>query len=136
MIHKIFFWLLLIIFLSACATEEKYKHNINMLIGKNESDLLTDFGKPSAQKIINQHTKILTYTKLESMYVPSEFYEYNNPPYVGADDVFYPFNDLYIYNPMSQYLDVDVRLYCQTSFLLENNIIKSWHAHGNNCVAR
>lgn len=136
MIHKIFFCILLLIFLSACATEEKYNRNLNMLIDKNESDLLTDFGKPSAQKIINRHQKILTYTKAESMYVPSEFYDYNNPPYVGAYDPFYPFNDMYIYNPMSRYLGVDVKLYCQTSFLLENNIIKSWHTRGNDCVAR
>lgn len=134
MIHKFFFCLLLLIFLSACATEEKYSNNLNKLIGENESYLLKIFGKPSSKKIINSHTKILTYTNLENMYVPSEFYEYNTPLYVGADDVFYPFNDMYIYNPMSQYLGVNVTFYCQTSFLLENGVIKSWQWKGNNCT--
>jgi len=136
MIHKIFFFILLLIFLSACATEGKYNRRLNNLIGQNESVLLNDFGKPSAQKIINSHTKILTYTSVENMYVPSEFYDYNNPPYVGAYDPFYPFNDMYIYNPMSQYLGVNVTLYCKTSFLVEDSIIKKWHTDGNNCISR
>ena len=134
MIHKIFFCLLLLIFLSACATEEKYNRNLNTLIGKNESVLLTDFGKPSLQKIINKNTKILVYAKVENMYVPSEFYEYSYQPYFGAYDI-YPFDNMYAYNPMRRYLGVNVTLACQTSFLIKNNIIKAWHWIGNNCVA-
>ena len=135
MIHKFFFCLLLLIFLSACATEEKYNNKLNELIGKNESFLLKDFGKPSAQKIINSHTKILTYTNIENMYIPSEFYEYNNPPYVGAYDPFYPFNDMYVYTPMRRYLGVNVKMICQTSFLIENDVIKKWDWRGNNCIS-
>ena len=135
MIHKIFFCLLLLMFLIACATEDKYYSKLNSLVGKNESDVLSHFGKPSAQKILPDGQKILTYTKVQNMFVPAEMYEYNIQPFVGANDIYYPFSQRYIYNPLENYLGEEVTLECKTSFLLKNNIVQNWSTIGNDCVA-
>ncbi len=136
MIQKISFCLMLIMFLLACATTQKYDKKLNGLLNQPESALLQKFGRPSAQNIINKDTKILTYTNLEEMYVPSEFYEYNDQPFPGVEDIYYPFADMYNYNPMQQYLGVEVSRVCQTSFLIFEGIIRGWSWSGNNCVAK
>jgi len=136
MVQKISFCLILIMFLLACATTQKYDVALNGLLNQPQSKLTAKFGKPSAQKIIDKHTKIVTYTNLETMYVPSEFYEYNDQPFPGVDDIYYPFADMYNYNPMQQYLGVEVSRVCQTSFLIYDGIIRGWSWSGNNCVAR
>ena len=134
--HKFFFCVLLIMFLFACSSAKKYDEKLNLLIGKDEQAVLGEFGKPSSQKIIGKNSKILTYTRAEKMYVPSEFYEYDTTPFPGAYDTYYPFASIYDYNPMQQYLGIEVTRNCQTSFLIENDKVKSWKHSGNDCVAR
>ena len=75
--HKIYFTLLLLIFLFGCATPEKYDAELAGWVGKSENKLIAEWGKPSARKINADGSQVLTYTKADNVYVPSEFYLYN-----------------------------------------------------------
>lgn len=48
--HKIYFTLLLLIFLFGCATPEKYDAELAGWVGKSENKLIAEWGKPSAVK--------------------------------------------------------------------------------------
>ena len=49
--HKIYFTILLLIFLFGCATPEKYDAELAGWVGKSEASLINKWGKPSARKI-------------------------------------------------------------------------------------
>ena len=49
--HKIYFTLLLLIFLFGCATPAKYDAELAGWVGKSENKLIAEWGKPSARKI-------------------------------------------------------------------------------------
>ena len=69
--HKIYFTLLLLIFLFGCATPEKYDAELAGWVGKSENKLIAEWGKPSARKINADGSQVLTYTKADNMFLPS-----------------------------------------------------------------
>ena len=77
MIRNIAFLMILSLLLLACATSEKYDAKLNQFVGKSEENLVMSWGRPSAIKIINDNTKVYTYTKIDEFYFPSEYYLYN-----------------------------------------------------------
>ena len=74
---NIAFLTILTLLLFACATSQKYDEKLNGWIGKSEQDLIMSWGRPSAIKYVNDNTKIITYTKINEFYFPSEYYLYN-----------------------------------------------------------
>ena len=134
--HKIYFTLLLLIFLFGCATPEKYDAELAGWVGKIENKLIAEWGKPSARKINADGSQVLTYTKADNVYVPSEFYLYNPYSLQGDVSVYAPFDGDYAFTPYGENLGYNPEYTCQTSFLVQNNVITGWKWVGNDCVAR
>lgn len=132
---KICFTLSLILFLFACATKEKYDQKLQTWIGRPETALLQKWGTPSASKIMMNGDKVITYTKANDVYVPSEFY-LNDPNMLpGQETVYSPFLNEYDFTPYNAAFGYQVEDICQTSFLVQGGIITGWKWKGNNCVA-
>lgn len=121
--------------LFACATPEKYDAHLNTWVGKTETELQSKWGRPSAAKIMNNGDKVITYTKADDIYVPSEFYVYNPGMEPNVNDIYTPFNGSYDFTPYSEAYGYQVQETCQTSFLVQNNLISGWKWKGNNCVS-
>ena len=51
MLQKISFYIILVLFLLACATPAKYDTRLQSWVGKSESELLQTWGAPSARKL-------------------------------------------------------------------------------------
>ena len=97
---KVSFALVLVMFLFACATSEKYDRKLAGWVGKTESSLVAKWGRPSATRILDNGDKIITYTKANNVYVPSEYYIYNTTGAQPSDTVLYsPFMDNYDFGP-------------------------------------
>ena len=116
--HKIYFTLLLLIFLFGCATPEKYDAELAGWVGKSENKLIAEWGKPSARKINADGSQVLTYTKADNV------------------SVYAPFDGDYAFTPYGENLGYNPEYTCQTSFLVQNNVITGWKWVGNDCVAR
>lgn len=74
MLKNIALYILVLIFLFACATPEKYDAELASMIGEKSSVLVEKWGKPSARKILAGGDEVYTYTKAGDIYVPSELY--------------------------------------------------------------
>ena len=134
---KVSFALVLVMFLFACATSEKYDRKLAGWVGKTESSLVAKWGRPSATRILDNGDKIITYTKANNVYVPSDYYIYNTTGAQPSDTVLYsPFMDNYDFGPYSQTFGYQVEEICQTAFLIQDGIITGWKWRGNDCVAR
>lgn len=128
------FGLILTMLLLACATSQKYDQSLKNWVGKSENSLIAAWGRPSAQKYLGDNSKVITYTKVDDWFVPSEYYVYNGG--WGTPDIVYdPFMDEYNFTPYAQMVDTEVEEICQTSFWIENGIITAWKWRGNNCTA-
>ncbi len=121
--------------LSGCATEQKYNQELNTFIDQPVNKVEAKFGKPSAAKIIDNNTKVITYTKVDTSYVPSEYYIYSDTLVPGQEIVYSPFVGDYDFSPLATSFGYTVEFTCQTSFLVENEIVRAWRWKGNNCVA-
>lgn len=135
MTRNILLYILVLIFLFACATPQKYDARLNRLIGQKVSVLQKDWGTPSAKKILDDGGMVITYTKADNVFVPSEFYVYNQSFQDNPDDVYQPFVNDYDFSAFGESLGEEVEYVCQTSFLIQNNIISGWKWKGNDCLA-
>lgn len=133
---KIYFTILLVILLFGCATPEKYDQKLAGLIGTSEASLLASWGKPSAKKILSNGAEVITYTKADSVYVPSEFYLYNPYSPQGNVSIYAPFDGDYSFTPYGENLGYNPEYTCQTSFLIQDKVVVGWKWVGNDCVAR
>lgn len=131
---KIVFVIILLCLLTACATQEKYDNKLQALIGQNVSILQKEFGKPSAKHIISPQKQVFTYTKTDDVYIPSEYYLYNEGFEPGSEVIYAPFNGDYDWTP---YVDMgyELKYICQTSFIVQNGIITGWAWRGNDCTS-
>lgn len=133
---RLFFVLGAILFLQACATEAKYDKKLQSMVGKTEAQLISEWGAPSAAKILNNGEQVITYTQANDMYVPSEYYIYNTTGAEPSETVLYsPFMDDYYFGPYSQTFGYEVEEVCQTSFYIKDGIVSGWKWKGNNCVS-
>ena len=135
MVRKISFCIILVLFLLACATPAKYDRRLQSWVGKSEEELLRKWGAPGASKYLSGKEKVITYTRAENIYVPSEFYIYNQGLEPSEDVLYAPFVNEYDFSPFGQIFGYEVKNYCQTSFFIRNGIISGWKWKGNNCVA-
>lgn len=131
---NIAFLTILMLLLFACASSQKYDRKLNGWIGKTEQDLVMTWGRPSAVKYVNQNTKIFTYTKINEFYFPSEYYLYNEE-FEPDDTIYAPLMNDYNFTPYAELTDNEVEMFCQTAFILKNNVVSAWKWKGNNCVA-
>ena len=133
---KISFTLIVLFLLLACSTTQKYDNKLNALIGADKEKVIATFGKPSAVKILSDNTEVLSYNKAQDVYVPSEFYLYNQGEiYNGYDTIYSPFLSDYDFSPYGDTFGYDVEYFCQTVFLLQNNKVIAWRWRGNDCLS-
>ena len=135
MVKNIFLYMLVLIFLFACATPARYDAKLNAMVGQSAQTLVKSWGRPSAKIIKDNGDEIYAYTKADDVYVPSEFYMYNQGFEPSEDVVYGPFLNDYNYGPFGETFGYQVEEYCQTAFLIKNGIVSGWKWRGNNCVA-
>lgn len=121
--------------LCGCATEKKYDRELDGFLNQPVTKLEARFGKPSAAKILDDDSQVITYTKVDESYVPSEYYMYDDTLVPGQEVVYSPFNGDYDFYPFERSFGYTVEFVCQTSFLVEKGIVRAWRWKGNNCVA-
>ncbi len=119
---------------AGCATNTEQKAKLNALVGQNIQQLIDYMGKPSARKILNDGREVWTYTKVDDVYVPSEFYLYNQGAFSNEYGGLYaPFMDQYDFSPYEQGFGYTVQYVCQTSFLIQHQLVIAWKQIGNGC---
>lgn len=132
-IAKISFLLIMIFVVFACATS-RYDDKLNLLLGASSEKLVAQFGKPSAKKIINDNTQIWAYTNVDNVFIPSEFYNYDQGSEIlGEDGLFSPFLNTYLFSNNSGDIGYEAKYICKTLFLIQNNAVTAWKWQGNNC---
>ena len=122
-------------YLSSCASTQKYDQMLNTWIGKPEASLLKSWGTPSARKINADGSQVITFTQVQNITVPSEFYLYNPYSLQGDASIYAPFDGDYAFTPYAKNLGVTQEYVCQTSFYIQNNLVTGWKWKGNNCFA-
>ena len=133
-IAKISFFLIILIMIFACTYSNTYNLKLNSLIGASKSDIESQFGRPSAIKIINENTEILAYTSIDNIFVPSEFYTYSQGEQIYEDDgLFSPFFSTYLFSDNPGDIGYEAHYICKTLFLLKNDKVIAWKWQGNNC---
>ena len=121
--------------LCGCASEQKYNRELDGFVNQPVNKVEEKFGQPSAAKIIDNNSMIITYTRADSAYVPSEYYLYDNVVVPGEEIVYSPFTGDYDFSPLAESFGYTVEYVCQTSFLVEDGIVRAWRWKGNDCVA-
>ena len=131
--RKIAFALILCFLLFACAlSDTSYEQKLAPWIGKTEQTLIASWGKPTAQKITAQGQTLLSYVKQNEYLVPMEYF-YDYPGWIDADIVYDPYFTDNAFAPYAQIVDTEVEQICQTTFVVQNGIITSYHFRGNGC---
>lgn len=134
MIKNIFLYTLVAIFLFACATPAKYDEKLADMTGQKASMLIADWGKPNSRQVLADGSEIFTYIKSNDVYVPSQFYEYNQGFEPSEDVVYSPFNNDAWFNYAAN-TGYEVEEYCQTAFMIQNGVVAGWKWRGNDCIA-
>ncbi|MBE6452800.1 MAG: hypothetical protein E7012_04855 [Alphaproteobacteria bacterium] len=132
MIKKVSFALILLFLVMACASPLKYDNKLNQLVGANKAELLKEMGTPSASKVFANGDEVIAYVKANDVYVPSEFYLYNQNGQ-NAEDVYSPFLENSDFSPYESSFGYQVEYICQTAFLLQNGVVTAWKWRGNDC---
>ncbi len=114
--------LLLAVLLAGCATSANYEKLLDSWTGSTESALVATWGPPSSVYELDG-TRYLTFNKSGSGYIPGVAPTYQtkwvgNTPYTtqvgGSPGYSYATN-------------------CNTTFILQGQVIKSWRYEGNAC---
>lgn len=122
--------------LFACATPEKYDAKLDNTIGQTRAQLEKTMGKPSAVKIFANGDEVVAYTKANNVFVPSEFYLYNQGALSNeGDGIYSPFLGNYDFSPYGATFGYEVENICQTVFLIQNGRVAGWKWRGNDCVS-
>lgn len=130
--RQIVFGLILTMLLLACANGQNYNQKLQKWVGQSEDSLIQSWGRPSSRRYINEHESVLTYTRIQDWYMPSEYYFYNDG--WGEENViFNPVLDEANMGPQAIITDNQVQEICQTTFWIKDGIITSWQWKGNNC---
>lgn len=128
---KTAFLLILSLLLLACANMG-YNAELKQYIGQTKQSLIENFGQPTSQKIASDGTIVLTYLKQGETYMPMEYF-YDTPGWGGADMIYDPFFDEYEFAPTSVVVDTEVEGFCQTSFVIKNDVVTAYRFRGNAC---
>ncbi|MBS4773451.1 MAG: hypothetical protein KHX55_04155 [Proteobacteria bacterium] len=119
---------------AGCASTAGYDARLNGLVGENTQRLTEVMGRPSAKKITADGQEVWSYTKVDDVYVPSEFYLYDQGAMSNEYGGLYaPFMDQYDFSPYEKGFGYTVKYYCQTAFLIEHQTVIGWKRRGNGC---
>ena len=128
---QIAFLLIFVLLLFACAANNThYNKELKQGVGQPVKVLEAAWGKPTGQKVISENTHVLTYTKTNEYFVPTEYY-YDNLGWGAGEIVYDPFFDEYTMTPYSQIVDSEIEGICQTSFVVTNGTIQSYQWRGD-----
>lgn len=134
MFKNIYLYMLILIFLFACATPGGYDKKLSDMTGQKVSVLIEKWGRPDSRQILPDGSEIYTYVRSEDVYVPSEFYTYNQGFEPSEDVVYGPFNNDAWFN-YAENTGYEVKEFCQTAFMIQNGVVTGWKWRGNNCVS-
>ncbi len=126
------FTLLLVLLLFACANIISYDDKLQTFVGQTQQSLIEQWGKPTGQKIYANGEKVLTYTKVQDYYMPTEYF-YDTPGWAESDIIYDPFFGIYEFAPSAQIVDTEVEGICQTSFVIKNDVVTAYKWRGNSC---
>lgn len=117
-----FLWLLSVIFLFGCATEQGYKNYLMQFKGISKAQLLEAQGVPDNVYEYNG-TEYLVYLYTASYYVPQTSFVngYNSYGYTNAT--------------VNSYGGYSGTVSCKTTYVLQNGIVTSIRFVGNGCKA-
>ena len=82
------FALILLFLLFACSTTPNNKTKMDNMLGLTKNELIQRMGQPSGAKILPNDIEVLSYTTVDNVYVPSEFYIYNQGTLANEYDPF------------------------------------------------
>lgn len=116
---KKYLFLLMLVIVAGCATEEKYRAQLNMYYGYTKKELIDAWGPPASTYKLDDKTEYFTYTKSREVYVPGHS---TSNLYGNTIDTNYSGG----YN---------VNYSCKTTFTLENGTVTNYRIEGNDCVA-
>lgn len=130
------FILVVVFLLFACATTTKYDAKLSSLMGADKAQVIQAFGAPSAVKMIPGGGEVIAYTKANDVYVPSEFYLYNQGALSNEfDGIYSPFLGDYDFSPYGDTFGYNVTEFCQTAFFLQDGKVNGWKWRGNDCLS-
>jgi len=118
--------ILLAAILSACAfpTTEAYEEMLHTWIGKSEKDLISDWGLPDSVYQVDD-IKYVKYENSSSGYIPGTPPSYTTT-FIGNTTYTTPIGG----SPGFHYTTS-----CETTFTIQDGIIKNWQWKGNACKA-
>lgn len=116
---KKYLLLLLILILSGCATEDKYRAQLNTYFGYTQKELIDAWGPPDSTYKLDNKTEYFTYTKSRDIFIP-------------ASDTTNLYGSSFTTNYYGGYTE---NLNCKTTFTLENGTVTNYRFDGNDCTA-
>jgi hypothetical protein len=116
--------ILFVFLLAGCATSAQYEKFLDSWVGSDERRLVEVWGSPS---IVYEHPPLryLTYNKTSTVHEPGTLLTFH-PEWLG--------NSLFMGQTLDSSGNSSTRN-CNTTFILEGQIIKSWRYEGNACRA-
>lgn len=115
---KKYLFLLLILTLTGCATEAKYRAKLNTYFGFSAKELIDAWGPPDSTYKLNPQTEYFTYNNSRNVYIPAS----------STTNVFGNTLTTDYYGGYTENLN------CKTTFTLENGTVTDYHFQGNDCV--
>jgi len=113
-----------LIMCSACTvpTEVDYMRNVKAWVGHTPAELITQWGEPT-QVISDQGKQYYIYMVNKNVGL-NEVTAYGG---INEENAVYPLQNPQVYN---------TNLFCQTTFVVQDEEITDWSFNGNDCVAR
>lgn len=110
--------LCLLIFLTSCATYEKYARYLDGFIGIDKVGLIDAWGVPDKTYQVDKDTEYLTYKQSFQTYIPGNSYTNNYGTYSYTN-----YTPGYVVNE-----------WCDTTFVVQKNKVTKWQTQGDSCV--
>jgi hypothetical protein len=128
--------LILLVLFAGCATEANLQARMNGLVGKSESDLVARLGAPQHVDVLQDGSRILVYTQMETT---QQGAPYQAPPARLTGGI-YGGNSGVMYTPSASYsrpqgLASAEMVSCTIAFRILGDRIESWRSRGDNCVS-
>jgi len=116
--------------LTACATTGHYHTKLNALVGQPAETILSQWGEPRGDVILENGDRLLTYIRIRTIILPGT-------PGIMSSQL----NTLSTPAPTIAYGiagsgtdSLDLR--CMTKFYLHDDIVQKWTVDGNDCKSR
>jgi hypothetical protein len=124
-VKKSLSFILLILFVSGCATTEGYKKIVTSWVGSTEINLIRSWGAPQ-HSYKSGDTKFIVYNSSRNVHIPGTTPTYTTTV-IG--------NTAYT-NTTGGTSAQNLQYSCETTFEIKNSKIVSWRFKGNDCKAK